>query len=316
MTTTEKKTEFDNRLFVINKESGPTSFDVVTAFRRATGLRKVGHTGTLDPLATGILLLCSGVATRAVEHFMDLEKTYEFDVHLGVETTTLDAEGKIVREAPCPDIPQERIEAAARSFLGVYEHTPPVFSAIKHNGRRLYEMARDGQDPDIPARAVSIYAFEVMSVALPIVSCRVRCSRGTYVRSVARDLGQRLGLPAHVARLSRTAVGPFAVADAFPSGEITQDGISALSGYNLASALDFLPGVVLSEQSKRALYNGGLPGSQDVVRMIGTINSGDPVRLMDEGGELIAVGRRKSDPDRNRLYLVDSYRLYLDARKG
>lgn len=311
-----KRPEFNNRLFVINKAVGPTSFDVVTAFRRATGLRKVGHAGTLDPLATGVLLLCTGVATRAVEHFMDLEKTYEFDVRLGVETTTLDAEGDVVREAPCPDIPRADIEAAAHTFLGDYELTPPVFSAVKQNGRRLYELAREGVVAQASPRTVSIYAFDVVDVQLPVVRCRVRCSRGTYVRSLARDLGEQLGLPAHIVRLARTRVGSFTADGAFPSQHVTREDIDGLVGYDLAAALDFLPGVVLSERSRRALLNGALPGNQDVVRMIGVIRGGDPVRLLDESGALIAVGRRKAGEDHHRLHLVDSYRLYLDTHKG
>jgi len=167
---------------VIDKAAGPTSFDIVSAMRRATGLRKVGHAGTLDPLARGVLLVCTGLATRAVEHFMDLEKEYHFDIRLGLETATLDAEGAVVREAPVPEIALDRLRAVAASFVGDYLLTPPVFSALKSRGRRYYAMARAGEIADstdaATPRQVKIYGFDVVSAELPIVRCVVRCSRG------------------------------------------------------------------------------------------------------------------------------------------
>lgn len=304
---------FDNKLFVINKVSGPTSFDVVMQFRRATGLRKVGHTGTLDPLAHGLLLICTGRATRAVEHFMELEKTYDFEVLLGIETSTLDREGEVIAEAPVPDIPREVIEKAAADFIGDYELTPPKFSAVKMGGERLYEAARRGEDPIVPTRQVHIHSFEILSVDLPRVSCRVRCSRGTYVRSLAKDLGAALGLPAHIVELSRTHVGPFSLEDAFPSEELDGDVGGRLQSHDLEEALSFMPGIVLNSRSKRALMYGILPGDQDVVRTIGHLVEDRPIRILDEAGSLLAVGKRGEGEDRNLLTLVDSYRLFVDA---
>jgi tRNA pseudouridine55 synthase len=305
------KNEHDDKVFVIDKAVGPTSFAVVAAMRRAVGLRKVGHAGTLDPLAHGVLLVCTGMATRAVEHLMNLEKEYAFTVRLGVETTTLDVEGDVVREAPVPDIPAADLKAAAASFVGRYSLVPPRFSAVKQGGKRMYEMARNGESQDPAPRNVNIYSFDIAGVDLPDVHCVVRCSRGTYVRSLARDLGEKLGTAGHVAALARTRIGPFEAKGAFPSQSLEARDIDALAGYDLDHALEFLPGVVLSSRSRKALAYGALPGQQDVVETIGEVAPG-AIRLLDEHKHLLAVGRRGDDEARNRLCIVDSFRLFVD----
>ena len=304
--------EFSDKVFVIDKAPGPTSFEAVEMFRRATGLRKVGHTGTLDPLARGLLILCTGRATRAVEHFMNLEKTYRFDVHLGVETDTGDTQGALVRQTVCPDFDRDRIVEIAAGFVGEYRMKPPLYSALRRNGRRLYEMARAGETPKVPERIVRIHSFDIVDVTLPVVTCLVRCSRGTYVRSLAVDLGERLGVPAHVARLERTAIGPFTLKRAIPSDRLAQGDTDGLEGYPLESALSFLPGVVISSRSSHALFQGTLPGTQDIVRTIGVLCEDVPVRILDESGTLLAVGRRRAGGEHDRLKLVDSFRLYAD----
>jgi tRNA pseudouridine55 synthase len=310
--------EFNNQLFVVNKAAGPTSFDVVAAFRRAASLRKVGHTGTLDPLAQGVLLLCTGVATRAVEHFMNLEKEYQFDIRLGAETDTLDAEGEVVREAPCPDFDDDRIHEVAGSFVGDYDLQPPVYSALKKNGRRLYEMARAGETPEIDKRTVQIYDFQVVSVDLPSVTCRIRCSRGTYVRSLAKDFGDKLDVPAHIDNIVRTRIGPFSSSDGFPSDKLFDKDLTGLSGYPLSRALDFLPAVVLADKARKALRYGMIPVTRDVVKTIGEVKAAGPVRILDNDGALIAVGQRNSGKRRHPLQLVDTFRLYIDntRKKG
>jgi tRNA pseudouridine55 synthase len=293
--------EYNDRLFIVDKAVGPTSFDVVAAFKRAAGLRKVGHTGTLDPLATGVLLICTGVATRAVEHFMDLEKEYEFDVCLGVETDTLDKEGKVVQEAPCPDVGADRIREVAASFVGEYDLEPPVYSALKKNGRR-----------------VQIYDFEVTGIDLPVVGCRIRCSRGTYVRSLARDFGRQLDTPAHIDRIARTRIGPFERSRGFSSDKLSRKDLSGLEGMEMSQALDFLPGVVLVDKARKALQYGMLPGIRDVAEKFGEFKGGGPVRILDPDGALLAVGQRSADRRRNPLQLIDSYRMFIDSspRKG
>jgi len=306
---------FDNRVFVIDKAPGPTSFDVVADMRRASGLRRVGHAGTLDPLAEGVLLLCTGMGTRAVEHLMNLEKTYDFEVRLGVETTTLDAEGRVLRETPVPAFRVVDVEEAAAAFVGEYAMVPPPYSAVKKQGRRLYEIARAGEEvPEIEPRTVSIHAFDVLTVEIPFVCCRARCSRGTYIRSLARDLGERLGVPAHVTKLARTRVGPYTREHGFPSGRLARGDAEGLEGFSVADALAFLPAYILNPRSRQALLDGTLPATEDAVRSEGEIVPESPVRLLDEEGRLIAVGKRRGDEARNPQFLVDSFRLFIDAR--
>lgn len=306
---------FDHRVYVINKAPGPTSFDVVGAMRRVTGLRKVGHAGTLDPLARGVLLVCTGLATRAVEHFMDLEKEYQFDIRLGVETATLDAEGAIVREAPVPEIAIERLREVAATFVGDYLLTPPVFSALKRKGRRYYELARAGEVSETSEvatpRQVRIYSFEVLSAELPIVHCVVRCSRGTYVRSLARDFGERLDLPASVATLARTRIGAFSLEHAFSSDRLKPEHADELTGFTLDEALSFLPGVVLDARAARELRFGALPLRTDVIETIGSTREG-AIRLLDESRALLAVGFRDGERPRDPLRVCDSFRLCVD----
>ncbi len=304
--------QWDDRIFVIDKEPGPTSFDVVERFRRATRVRRVGHTGTLDPLARGVLLLCTGRATRAVEHFMDMEKEYEFDVRLGEATTTLDAEGDVTEAAPVPDLPRERLDEAAASFVGPWTFRPPAFSAIKQRGRRLYDLARSGQAAEPPERTVTIHALEVVAWESPHVTLRARCSRGTYVRSLGAAFGERLGLPAHVSGLVRRRVGPFTLEQAFPSRRVFERDLEGLEGIPIDAALSFLPAFVLRRAAARALIDGAVPEPGDAVDTQGRPRPGGAARLVDEAGRLLAVGRCPGDVAGSRLRLVESFRLYVD----
>lgn len=303
--------ELENKLLLVDKKCGPTSFDVVEALRKATGIRKVGHTGTLDPLAEGLLLLCTGRATRAAEHFMNLDKRYEFTIRLGVETTTLDAEGEVVREAPCPPIPEREVKAAAKRFVGQYQLDPPAFSALKHNGKRLYELARAGEAPAVKSRAVTVHSLDVTGVDLPEVHLRIRCSRGTYVRSLARDFGRVFDLPAHVGRLVRTGIGAFELESAVSSDLIFAGEVATIRGIQLSDALGFLPGIVIKDESKRALMDGALPGGSDVIETIGPVAKSTTVRILDREGELLAVGNRGGN-SAGGLFWVNSFRLFVD----
>jgi tRNA pseudouridine55 synthase len=310
---------FDHRVFVIDKDAGPTSFEIVAALRRLSGIRRVGHAGTLDHLARGVLLVCTGTATRAVEHFMNLEKEYRFDVRLGVETTTLDAEGEIVREAEVPSLSLDQLRAAAAGFVGEYHMTPPAYSALKRGGKRMSDLARAGEPAEATPRTVHIYGFEVISVDLPIVQCVVRCSRGTYVRSLAKDLGDKLGLPASIASLTRSRIGSFRVEDAVSSECLTPERADEVRGLDLGEALSFLPAVVVSARAMRSLLFGASPLRTEVVEIVGTPTIGavvGPLRILDEEGALLAIGSRGGDHPRDPLRVCDSFRLFVDASAG
>ena len=193
---------------------------------------------------------------------------------------------------------------------------PPVFSAIKHKGRRYYELARAGEITETteaaPPRAVKIYGFDVVDAKLPLVSCVVRCSRGTYVRSLARDFGEKLDLPASVATLERSRIGNFTADRAFSSDKLVPDRAGELEGISLDEALAFLPGVVLNERSTRELRFGGLPLRTDVVEVIGSTRGG-AIRLLDENRALLAIGYRDSERPRDPFRVCDTYRV-VDAR--
>jgi len=304
---------WDDRVFLVAKSRGPSSFAVVRALRRATGVSKAGHAGALDPLGEGLLLICTGKATRAVQFLMDLEKEYEFDLTLGVETSTLDAEGDVVREEECPPIERETIAQCARSFLGGYLQEPPMYSAIKRAGRRLYKLARAGKSADVGVRMVRINGIEVLEVSLPVVTIKVRCSRGMYVRALARDIAAKLGLPGYVSRLVRRSVGGFSLSDAFPDSKLFQGEVGGLEGLEVGEALSFLPGLVLSRAAREALLKGVPPRREAVVETLGDIHGAHSLRLLGEDGELLAVGRRRRQEVGAGAPLVDSYRLFVEG---
>lgn len=203
-------------LLNLHKPVGPTSHDVVARVRRLTRIRKIGHAGTLDPLAAGVLVLGLGPATRVSEYAMRSPKRYRGTVRLGATTTTYDAEGEIVTQQPVGDLTQAQIEAGLEQFTGEIEQVPPMYSAIKQDGRRLYDLAREGQDVSRGARQVTIERIEIVALALPDVVLDVTCSPGTYIRSLAHDLGAVLGVGGYLAGLTRVASGGFTLEDAVP----------------------------------------------------------------------------------------------------
>lgn len=206
-------------IWSINKPAGWTSFDVVNKLRYASRIAKVGHAGTLDPFATGVLLVCFASATKQVEQLMALEKEYEGVLELGVETDSHDVTGQILNTRPVPALSAQQVEQALAQYRGTILQKPPMFSALKQGGRRLYQLARAGQEIELAARPVTIHALELVAYAPPLLTLRLRCSRGTYVRSLARDLGEDLGCGAHLKSLCRTRVGPYLLADSVTVAE-------------------------------------------------------------------------------------------------
>jgi len=213
-------------LLLLDKPVGPTSHDVVARVRRAAGLRRVGHAGTLDPLAGGLLLLGLGPAARFLEYLVGLDKTYETTVRLGRATTTYDAEGEVTAERPV-DVTAADVAAALAAFRGPIRQVVPPHSAVKRDGRPLYESARRGETIDLPQRDVVIYALDLLAYDPPLLALRVACSSGTYIRSLAHDLGAALGCGGHVATLRRTAVGAFPVAQAVSLEALTPETLAA-----------------------------------------------------------------------------------------
>jgi len=200
-------------LLLVDKPKGVTSHDVVDVVRRGLATRKVGHAGTLDPMATGLLLIGVGRATRLLRFLGGLPKTYEGSMRLGIETTTLDADGDVVRETGV-DVTDAQVGAVMRALVGESLQRPPAYSAVKVGGRKLYEAAREGERLEAEPRPIRVDAFDLLSYEAPDVTFRVTCSGGTYVRVLASDVGAALSCGAHLIALRRTAIGPYSVDDA------------------------------------------------------------------------------------------------------
>jgi tRNA pseudouridine55 synthase len=209
-------------VLLIDKAPGMTSHDVVAIARRALGTKKIGHCGTLDPMATGLLILVAGKATKIQDLLMAEDKEYEGTITLGQVTSTQDREGEIIEERPVPDLGEEAIRAAFEQFKGDFYQLPPMVSAIKKDGVRLYKLARQGQEVAREPRLVHVYACEIKRTALPEIDFRVVCSKGFYVRTYAHDLGQVLGCGGHLSQLRRTRSGKFTLARALPALDLKE----------------------------------------------------------------------------------------------
>ena len=238
-------------LFLIDKPAELSSFAALGNLKRAINTKKVGHAGTLDPFATGLLLALSGKMTRSAFLFSNLDKEYSAVFRFGEETDTLDSEGTITETAPVPAI--ERITQAAEAFKGGIRQIPPQFSAVKIQGKRAYKQAREGRSVEMPERTVLIHDFEILNWKKPDLEVRIRCSKGTYIRSVARDLGLASGSRAFCAALRRTAIGPFRVENAVPS-EIcgAENAIAPAEAFALLG----IPRIEADEPRSRALRAG------------------------------------------------------------
>lgn len=238
----------------IDKPQRFTSHDVVSQVRRLSYTRRVGHAGTLDPLATGVLLVCLGRATRLIEYLAEHPKTYETTLCLGQETDTYDAEGTIVATRAVT-VTAADVAAALPRFRGNIQQTPPMFSAIKQDGQPLYKLARRGIEVERPARWIRIEELALLSYQLPFITLRVVCSTGTYIRSLAHDLGQALGCGSYVTALRRTAVGPFKVSQAVPLAELTPENMKTAM-LSSDQAVHHLPLLALSPMEVAHLCQG------------------------------------------------------------
>ncbi len=243
----------------INKPSGKTSFSMVALVRRLSGERRVGHAGTLDPEACGVLPVCLGQGTRVIEFLLGWSKVYRAEIELGVATDTYDATGKIIRQADPSRISRGQFESALGSFCGLIQQRPPMYSALKYHGQRLYKLARAGITVDRESRQAKIYRLELIDFKLPVVKVEVECGKGTYIRSLAHDLGELLGCGAHLKSLVRLRYGPFDITDAVSLSQL-EDAVGHNSWQNLVYPVDTVlqhwAAVVVSEEQERVVRNG------------------------------------------------------------
>jgi tRNA pseudouridine55 synthase len=264
----------------LDKPRGLTSQDAVTRVKRALGTRKAGHAGTLDPMATGVLVVCVGEATKLSALFMGLEKEYEAEVLFGVRTDTLDAEGTVVERVEGVVATEAEARRALEGFRGRIEQVPPMYSALKRGGRPLYELARKGVDVEREAREVDIYAIGMTAFIWPRMGFRVRCSKGTYIRTLADDLGRALGTVAHLTALRRTAVGSLRAERAVGLDALAPDALISIT-----DALAHMPVFRASSEQCEVLRNGGF--------VDGTPPEGDEFLVAEPDRTVFALGERR-----------------------
>jgi|SRR5690606_16037219 len=281
----------------IDKPAGPTSHDIVARARKALGIRRIGHTGTLDPFASGLLLLCIGRATRLAEYLTGLPKTYEATLRLGVRTDTDDLTGAVVSESDAwQTLSREAIEEALLELRGTYDQVPPAYSARKVGGERAYRIARAGATPELEPAEVRVYDLEVTRVALPEVDFTVRCSAGTYIRAIARDAGERLGVGAHLSALRRTSIGEFGVAQALPADSLEDEVARAAAFVSPVDAVAHLPQLDVVDDDALDIRHGRTIAAPSGLH--GTV-------AITSAGALLAIGESDGSVIRPRKVFAD-----------
>jgi len=243
----------------INKPWGKTSFSVVALVKRLTGERRVGHAGTLDPAATGVLPICLGQGTRVIEFLVDATKAYLAQIELGIATDTYDASGKITQQGDPSGITQNQLESSLTSFYGSIHQTPPMYSAVKYHGKRLYELARAGIEVERESRLIKIHDLKLIDWQPPVATIEVVCGKGTYIRSLAHDLGQALGCGAHLKSLTRLRCGLFDIRDAISVCQLENAfhyGYWQHFIYPIDTVLLHWTAIVVNDDKERVIRNG------------------------------------------------------------
>ena len=281
--------------FVLNvyKEISWSSHHAVDRVRRILGLRKVGHAGTLDPLAGGVLVIGVGRATKLLSYLTELPKVYRGTILLGVKTTSGDLGGSVLLESTPPALSEAEVVSAAQRFLGPYDQIPPMVSAVKHEGKRLYQLARRGVEVERTPRRVQIHRFSILDFASPRIDFEIECSKGTYVRTLAEDLAASLGTIATVEWLNRVAVGGFSVDDSvriISRPGSTRDGLRGAS-VTMSAALAHLPAVQVAVRAVERLRRGEIPPRSELDFGECEPPPDAPFRVVDPGGTLLGIGR-------------------------
>lgn len=273
-------------LFLVDKPPGPTSHDMVRKIRNWTGIKRVGHGGTLDPLASGLLPIAVNNATRLVEYISEHHKTYTAQIELGISTDTDDAQGNIIDKAPVPEINQIEMDSILEIFRGNIQQTPPAYSAVKVNGLTAHRAARRGQPLEIQPRSVTIYKIDIDAWKSPNLFLTLIVSSGTYIRAIARDLGTTLKCGGHIVSIRRTAIGPITVADAHSPNEI-QNAFKDGNGWKLAISpsriIEHWPKITLNNTQRSRILNG-----QSIDSPIHTLTS-THMLAFDGEGNILAI---------------------------
>ncbi|HET7276112.1 MAG TPA: tRNA pseudouridine(55) synthase TruB [Longimicrobiaceae bacterium] len=282
----------------VDKPVGPTSHDVVALARRGLGTRRIGHTGTLDPFASGLLLLCIGQATRLAEYLTDLPKTYRATVRLGVATDTDDLTGDVIERRPGAEhLSEDDVRDALNQQTGEILQLPPRYSAKRVGGERLYAAARRGVELERTPVRVTIYRLEILEMSLPDMEIEVECSSGTYIRAIARDVGETLGVGGHLTALRRTRVGSHGVGNAISPEAFGDESAVTGSMISLPEAVSHLPNIIVDERGEKALSYGQFLDAPDEAP------SEVPLAILSGDGRLLAIGERDGTRIRPRKVL-------------
>ena len=280
-----------NGILNVYKEAGYTSHDVVAKLRGIVGQKKIGHTGTLDPDATGVLPVCLGKATKLCDLLTDKNKTYEAVLLLGKTTDTQDITGEVLEEKSTEALTEEKVREAIEGFIGDYEQIPPMYSALKVNGKKLYELAREGKVIERKARPVKILDIQILEIDLPKVRMEVSCSKGTYIRTLCHDIGEKLGCGGCMESLIRTRVSTFRIEDAKTLDEIEtlkQEGKLAELLVPIDAMFPFYPKITVKDDWKAFAKNGN-PLDLKMLKEACGQDEETQVRLYDESGKFIAI---------------------------
>jgi tRNA pseudouridine55 synthase len=283
-----------NGVIIVDKPAGITSHDVVDRVRKLLGVKKAGHAGTLDPMATGVLAVCVGEATKIASFLTGDDKVYEATMRLGVRTDTQDMTGRVLAEQETR-VTDENVKAALAAFVGIINQVPPQYSAVKVRGKALYKWARKGVNVEAAARQVNIREIHVRDIALPLVSFTVTCSKGTYVRTLCADAGDRLGCGAALERLRRTASGSFRAENAVSLEGDSDAGIRAKLERALIPtrhALTGMPDVLIPPSLEQRVMKGHQPDAEGLAGLqIASLGAGDVVKFVSETGRIVALAR-------------------------
>jgi len=279
-------------LLNLNKPQGITSQEAVTKVKRLLKIKKAGHTGTLDPIATGVLVICLDEATKLAGYLINLDKEYVITMKLGERTDTFDAEGKVIGKVEDFNVTEDMVREVLDKFRGRQIQKVPPYSAVKRGGVPLYKLARSGMEVERPSREVNIYSIELMEFQKEVLKIKVRCSKGTYVRTLIDDIGLRLGIFAHITGLVRTAVGPFRIEESFSLEDLKEGRFNLIP---VDEGLSVYPEIRLKGSEARALKNGSfIP-----VPLTLKFNEGTILRLYDESGffgmAIVRGGRLKPE---------------------
>jgi tRNA pseudouridine55 synthase len=298
------------RLILVDKPEGPTSHDIIDTLRRTLGIRKIGHCGTLDPMATGLLLILTGRATRLAEIFGDHDKVYRGVVRFGTSTVSDDRQGKVLERLEDFQLIQGDLESAVAEVAARDWQVPPRVSAIKVGGVPHYKLMRQGRadEVDLPRRSVQIHSLQLLNMTENEAEIEVHCGSGTYIRSIARDLGQILGIPSHLTALRRLGSGKFTLEGAISPDRLLWEDSSDPMGMPISEALDWLPAAVVTEEYRSRIPFGSQPEAADMQLDSPLPPVGRWVRLLSGDGVLLALGRVEEKPDpviRLRRQLTD-----------